>query len=289
MNPMETIAPGPAGFRVVILRPPGYVHSDAFREVAETVMHGLRALGAQAELAENQFDPGYTHIVFGSNLLDPGDFSFIPKGSVLYNLEQVDPDSEWITADFLTLLKTHRMWDYSPRNVRNLEGHGIDRVALVPIGYAPELSRIAPAPSEDIDVLFYGSMSPRREAVLRRISAAGLRVMAVSSLYGRQRDALIARSKLVLNLHYYATRIFETVRVSYLLANARPVVGECDEETEIDDELRAVVRAVRYNDIVDACLGLVADSAGRRALGERGLAYMRRHAEIEILRPLIAA
>ena len=41
-----------------------------------------------------------------------------------------------------------------------------------------------------------------------------------------QRDALIARSKVVLNMHYYEPGEFESVRVSYLWANRKCVVTE---------------------------------------------------------------
>ena len=44
-------------------------------------------------------------------------------------------------------------------------------------------------------------------------------------VYGAERDRLIARSRLVLNVHYFPTHIFEMIRVSYLLANRTAVVA----------------------------------------------------------------
>ncbi|HVC63216.1 MAG TPA: hypothetical protein VND19_22990 [Acetobacteraceae bacterium] len=38
----------------------------------------------------------------------------------------------------------------------------VDIVHHVPIGYVPQSTRIAPVPAQDIGVLFYGSVTPRR-------------------------------------------------------------------------------------------------------------------------------
>jgi hypothetical protein len=46
----------------------------------------------------------------------------------------------------------------------------------VPLGYATELPRISRATEQDIDVLFYGSLNPRRAAVLDQLRQAGLAV-----------------------------------------------------------------------------------------------------------------
>jgi len=89
---------------------------------------------------------------------------------------------------------------------------GLPRPTYVPIGYVPELTRIAPA-AEDIDVLFYGASYERRYAVLRDLHDRGLRVKWLSGVYGASRDAWIARSKIVLNIHYWDAKIFEKVRL----------------------------------------------------------------------------
>ena len=92
----------------------------------------------------------------------------------------------------------------------------------MPVGYVPELTRVAAAPAEDIDILFHGSMNERRNNVISQLRQAGLNAHTVFGMYGPARDALIARSKVVLNMHYYEANIFELVRVSYLLATAKP-------------------------------------------------------------------
>lgn len=272
--PAASTVPGP--FQVVLVRPEGYVHSAAFAEVLEAVVCGLRALGADVTEAVNQLVvPGPQPIIFGANLLGDATVDVLPPGTVIYNLEQIDESSSWCSPAYLRLLQSCQVWDYSARNIASLARLGLTaKVRHVPVGYVPELTRIPPAPVEDIDVLFYGSMNDRRNNVISRLREAGLNAHAVFGVYGAARDDLIARSKVVLNMHYYEANIFELVRVSYLLANRKAVVAECNPGTEIDPDIVDAVQLAPYEGLVSACAQLVADDQARIALSERGFSRM---------------
>ncbi len=75
-------------------------------------------------------------------------------------------------------------------------------------------------------------------------------------------------------MHYYETNIFELVRVSYLLANRKAVVAECNPGTEIDPDIVDAVQLAPYEGLVSACAQLVADSLSRKELSERGFSRM---------------
>jgi hypothetical protein len=267
-------APGP--FQVVLVQPEGYVHSAAFAEIIEAVACGLRALGATVSEAVNQLVvPGPQPIIFGANLLGDATVDVLPPGTIVYNLEQIDESSSWCSATYFRLLQSCQLWDYSARNIASLARLGVtENVRHVPVGYVPELTRITAAPVEDIDVLFYGSVNDRRNTVISGLRQAGLNAHAVFGVYGAARDALIARSKVVLNMHYYEANIFELVRVSYLLANRKAVVAECNPGTEIDPDIVDAVQLAPYEDLVSACAELVADNQARTTLSERGFARM---------------
>jgi hypothetical protein len=266
--------PGP--FQVVLVQPEGYVHSAAFAEVLQAVVCGLRALGATVSEAVNQLAvPGPQPIVFGANLLGDATVDVLPPETIVYNLEQIDESSSWCSATYFRLLQRCQVWDYSARNIASLARLGVtEKVRHVPVGYVPELTRINAAPVEDIDVLFYGSMNDRRNNVISQLRQGGLNAHAVFGVYGAARDALIARSKVVLNMHYYEANIFELVRVSYLLANRQAVVAECNPGTEIDPDIVEAVRLAPYEGLVSACTELVSDSKAREALAERGFSRM---------------
>ena len=178
-------------------------------------------------------------MLLGAHLLTANDAALVPSSAVIYNLEQVQLSSGWCSPDYLGLLKRCQVWDYAKRNIASLGKLALARPAVhVPIGYVPQLTRIPRNPVQDIDVLFYGSVNERRARVLDQLRSRGINTQAVFGVYGAARDSLIARAKVVLNLHFYEASIFEIVRVSYLLANRKAVVAECHDGTEIDRHAR---------------------------------------------------
>jgi len=270
--------------QVVSIEPDGYPHSAAWAEVQETVVRGLEALGCQVTRERNRIVlPGPQAVMFGGHLLSADQAAQVPAGTVVYNLEQITGSSTWCSPAYLGLLRRCRVWDYSSRNVASLAGLGIQDVKHVPIGYVPELSRIAPSNEQDIDVLFYGSINERRAAVLEGLKQRGLAVHAVVATYGAERDALISRAKVVLNMHFYPSQIFELVRVSYLLANSKAVVAEAGPGTEIDDDIAGAVALAPYEDLVATCLSLARGSQARTSLERRGLRAMRARDETAYL------
>ncbi len=259
-------------FAVTVVSPFGYPHSAAFAEVALTLQQALQALGHDAVLSSRLDNRRRRHLVFGANLL-PRCPMPVPADAVLINLEQVSDDSPWMTPAYCDLLRRHTVWDYSEANIRALAARGI-RAALMPIGYEPVLTRIAPAPLQDIDVLFYGSISDRRRALLLALEDTGVALHVAFNVYGAERDALIARSRLVLNLHHYTAQLFEVVRVSYLLANRVCVVAERGQDLALEAPFEHAVRFADYDGLIAACRALLADPAARVAQAERGFAFM---------------
>jgi glycosyltransferase involved in cell wall biosynthesis len=138
------------------------------------------------------------------------------------------------------------------------------------LGFQKELSRIKKSPHPEIDILFYGSLNERRQKILTQLEARGLKVKSVVGLYGNERDQLIARSKVVLNHHFYTSEIFEIVRVFYLLSNAVPVVGEVNPTTSIDETYKNAIYAAPYDGIVEACEILILNDSLREATAAHG-------------------
>jgi O-methyltransferase/8-demethyl-8-(2,3-dimethoxy-alpha-L-rhamnosyl)tetracenomycin-C 4'-O-methyltransferase len=270
-------------YLVSIIRPKGYVHSACFSEVAETLQYALRHLGHKSAILENIVDPRAANIVLGAHLLTPSDMSMLPTETIIYNLEQLG--SEHLSDAYYELADKYQIWDYSPLNIdkwRQRECAFIPQ--LVEIGYVPELRRIpaeaAQDVEQDIDVLFYGSVNEHRLNILKQLQDAGVKVHPVFGVYGKERDALIARSKLVLNVHFYATNLFEIVRVSYLLANSKAVVSEMSPDI---GEMQNAVAAFEYDALVEGCLDLLRNEEKRKALERRGFEIFSRRNAAHIL------
>ena len=273
-----------ARFHVAIIRPEGYLHSSCFREVAETLHVALTKLGHTVVTAENSIDAHATSIVLGAHLLTEQEAATLLPSCIVYNLEQLGATT--LPGWYMALASRLRIWDYSRLNLARWNTVPcLSPAKLVEIGYVPELSRINSATAQDIDVLFYGSMNERRVAVLQALERTGVRMHAAFGIYGDERDALIARAKVVLNLHAYGTEVFEIVRVSYLLANAKAVVTEA--APDLGDLAEAVV-SCPYDQLVPQCLALLDDEPARRKLEQRGAAIFAQRQQVEILRRALA-
>jgi len=190
-----------------------------------------------------------------------------------------------LNPEYYTLAKRHQIWDYDTANLAQWNALGYSYKPIhVPIGYVPELSRINSTAQQDIDVLFYGSLNERRSRILNALRDAGMNVHSVFGVYGKQRDELIARAKVVLNIHFYDTKVFEIVRVSYLLSNAKAVVSEYSEGTCIEKGLETAIACVPYEKLVDACRRLVQDEQMRKAQEARGFHWFSKRKEQDILK-----
>jgi hypothetical protein len=264
-------------------------HNACFLDFASALADALRALGHEV-VPPGDPEPGRL-ILLGANDADsPVD---APPDAILYNTEQVAVS----VVPFRLISRVDRVvWDYSMANVQLLRSFSV-RAVHCPVGYVPSMTTIDPKVSE-FDVLFYGWMNNRRKDILDALTRAKLKVVALCGVYGKERDAFIARSKIVLNLHYHERSIFEIFRVSHLLANKKCVVTEGGGE---DEELEAFAkrscfyvprpaRASNVGEIVSACL-LCCVSGHRETvdLAARGHEAFKRLDLVESVRRALAA
>jgi hypothetical protein len=270
-----------SGYHLVHCIPDPRMHGlNGYKEVIETVRWGLQQLGHQASYAVNELASDATNIIFGAQVMPVAWLQQLPDGTIIYNFEQlrgtpVNQVREEIK--YCAGAGQFRLWDYTQANVAGWLSLGRHQVMVVPVGYAPVLTRI-PKPSEqDLDVLIYGMSGERRLQAFHALSQSGLSTAFLSGLYGQARDDLIARSKIVLNINLYRqARIFEIVRVSYLLANKKAVVADLDADTSIDADVRAGIKFVSsVQELLNACLRLVEDDRERASLEETGFSSIR--------------
>jgi len=267
-----------------IVTPPGNSHSRCFDEVALSLREAFAVLGMDAPIVTDALDITGTAIVLGPHLLEQVVY---PRDLILYNLEQVYQNPLLMTPAYGALLKRFPVWDFSARNIAALAAHGVT-ARLCGVGYMPGLSRI-PAAAKDIDVLFIGSMNPRRGEILYQLQAQGAAIEVAFNCYGEARDALIARARIVLNLHFYPAKLFEIVRVSYLLANRVCVVSETGLDGELEAPFLGGVAFAGYDGLILACLRLLADEAARDRIAQKGFEQMRALSQVEMLKRALAA
>jgi GT2 family glycosyltransferase len=273
--------PSVDGYNVVIIEPTGFEHSLAFLEVGELLVESLRTLGVSAKLQVNRFESNAINIVLGYQLLtDPSILRNYRH--IIYQLEQLSTEEGWFRGELLEFFTyADAVWDYAPANIAFLRQRGISDVGHLPVGFHPNLRRIGRA-TQDIDVLFYGSINPRRRAHLEEINSFA-KLTCLMGVYGQQRDQYIARAKIVLNLHYYEAQIMEQVRIAYLLNNHALVVSESSPENPFG---QAIVTA-EPKDLSATVRQLLDQPDNRYQRAKQGFALFRQRPMTEFLRPLL--
>lgn len=274
-------------YNICIIRPIGYPHSDAFSELAEVVAYALEDLGNTIQFTENNMVLEARNILIGCHLAEPYSANNVPFDTIVLNTEQIHVDEQDWNEKIYFWTSHYETWDYSERNLAKLRSLGMQRGKHLRIGFHPKLCRIPIDVVQDIDVLFYGTIGSRRKAILDELIARGLKVCAVDCVYGAARDALIARSKVVLNMHHFSSHIFEIVRVFYLMSNAKAVVGEVLPSTSIDAAYLNGFQAATHENLVEACVDLVSDNERRRKLEQAALDTIRRHSQADLIAPLL--
>jgi hypothetical protein len=269
-------------FRVVIIVPAGYKHSLCFTEVAFLLRNSLSSLGVSCDLTVNEMAKDRTNIILGYHLLAFGDYlssyEYIP-----YQLEQLSA-AEGVFSDTVKniLSRGAAVWDYSRENIEFLKRQGISAQHL-PVGFHESLEQIPAAEEKDIDVLFFGSLGERRQAVLNKLEKTGqarVRVKTLFGVYGKERDGYIGRSKILLNIHYYTTKIFEAVRVSYLLNNRCCVVSE---ESSVYPYAGVNIPLVPYDGLAEKCLDILDKGDEYKAVGEASYREFKTRYEMKAL------
>jgi hypothetical protein len=268
------------GFTIRIVQPPGDIHWQGLYETAAGIEYSLRQLGHDCILdLERKLDINARRLIIFNAQRLPEDAK-IPYDAIIFNAEQIGSCGNW--PIYLKHLQQHIVWDYSKVNIERLHQHGVSRTVHCPLGYWPGLSNILPT-EEDIDVLFIGSMNARREQLIQDIASKGLKVQSLFGIYGEDRNKWIARSKTVLNAHFYPNPIWEVFRVSYLLANKKCVVTE---DSGVDENLEYLARTacsyVPYDKIAETC---VSRSQGNwKEVGQNGFSVFSKQDQVDFVK-----
>jgi hypothetical protein len=251
---------------------------NGYLEVIQTIQWGLEQSGHQARYGLNSVDPQAINILFGFQVLSMDDLSKMPRNTIIYHMEQIrDVPPERLRPQCHYAAQNFEIWDYTDANADTWKTLKAKCVQIVPIGYAPLLTRIARPALQDIDVLLYGLTNPLRLQALHRLSRAGLSVVYLSGLYGQARDDLIARSKIILNATLYEqSQIFEVVRVSYLLANAKAVVAIRAPKIWVDPDIENAVCFTTLERMVEDCRNLCANEDQRARIEATALDIIRK-------------
>jgi len=157
-------------------------------------------------------------------------------------------------------LRKYEVWDFSWLNIDRINRrYNLKINKCIQLGYTAELNRInlKDFKDRDIDILFCGSLSNRRKAILDEMSNLNLKIVHLFGVYGKTRDEYILRSKLLLNLHYHEFGSLEHVRIFYYLSNQCAVLSEKSDDDNENKDFKNMIFLSDYKDIAKKALDLI--------------------------------
>ena len=221
-----------------------------FVELAEALIDALGAVGAQATLTEGEYpEPrrGVIHV-----LLPPHEYiarsGFRPHAELLercIGISAEQPATIFFADNVAVARELGAVFDISPRAVRAYAGAGI-LARHLQLGYSRLWDRFDSGRERDIDVLFLGRLTARRDLALSRYadSFEPLRVHlqiadtfrpgrpdAPGFVYGEAKRELLARAKVLLSVHGEEEPYFEWLRVAEAISAGCLVVSEHSSDT----------------------------------------------------------
>ncbi|WP_166704280.1 glycosyltransferase family 1 protein [Bacillus albus] len=245
----------------------------SFIDVARALKWRLEQEGNTAIISETILENVKNTIVFGAHTYAHNP-NLLPNNAIIYNLEQLYEGSPYAHPLYLMLLKDKEIWDYSKQNIEWLKKKGVGKeIKHVEMNYAPTLEikkdAFEDGITEDIDILFIGALNPRRQAIFDQLKAVAphLNIVFKNNAWGIARNELIARSKIILNIHFYLSGILETPRVSYAVANKKFIISE-NSNPEDEKEWPGIV-FTPYEKIIENIMKYVALPEERIQLAEK--------------------
>lgn len=244
-----------------------------FEETAVGICDALFLVGfdsVRLKLQKYLFQEDVLYIILGLHRMNS-----VPKHYIAIQAEQVS--SKWMTESYLEKLRNSLcVWDFSPRNCKYFQERGISCYNIptrVPLGIFYPGSRsmkrhFFSGHPQDIDVLFYGAMCPRRSVLFDDFSKnTSLKVVfRYNDLFREEREDLISRSKVVLNIHYWPSASLETHRVEYLCSRGKCVISERSVDSDLDLAYSSCVAFAPLSRIVETATHYATDEISRKRL-----------------------
>ena len=274
------------------------------REIAELLCAGFRAAGCEARLLVDRIpaektEPGKVQIVvtpheffnlFLSYKLPWQKIQRVAKHLFLLSTEQ--PESEWFESNLVVAPHARAMLDIHLSGVIAYRARGLPCFHL-PLGYDWLLEQGARWPKRErhVDICLLAAMTDRREEFIAANADffaarnCHLRLVPIevaktketrSYLTPPQRNRLLHRTKILLNVHYSALRYFEWHRALIAIANRSCLVTETCEGFEPLVAGKHFVMA-RADDLMACCDYYLQHPDEREAITDAAYKFVREH------------
>lgn len=177
---------------------------------------------------------------------------------VVYQTEPLVNGHWWKIDQIVNNIRdADEIWDYDIQNIQILKSYGIN-AKFKPPSYTESLLRVDNREEPDIDVLFYGTITPYRYEIINNVIGNAeipfehsqrviqTKFMFLYNVMDSTLDDLIGRSKIILNINPYEGECRQQqTRIFYPLINNKCVLSQRSTINYYDDLI------VEYDDWVD--------------------------------------
>jgi hypothetical protein len=218
--------------------------------VAELIVFALKRAGIDARIINETPAGAYDDVPHF--VICPQMFDRLPGLYVAVQMEQ-SVSTRWFTTDYLNKLEnSYAIFDYSLENIAKLTSMGLHtkQFFYLPIGHLPNINSSAARVPKCYDVVFYGDINnDRRRSCLAELQKV-CTVKVVNNLFGSEMRDMLRRTKIVVNIHFYANALLETTRLYECLSLGCIVVSEKSSDMHRHEDLMQLVDFVEENDFV---------------------------------------
>lgn len=240
-------------------------------DILSPLHNSLSALGYESIINYDGIAEGFTNIIFGLQNIVDFPLDTLPENSIIYNFEQLSESGKGLRPHYIKALQNIDVWENNFKNIDLLKkDFGITKIQYIPFGFSPEMNRISPEYPKDIDVLFCGKPNQRQNKIVEDLKNEGFCTCVIPNIAGRERDFLLARSKVVLFTHYSTPGSFGSGLLAYYLSNHKAVVCERNKNEEVPQQFQDTCLFAEYEQLVKEIKELLANEERRLRLEKEG-------------------
>ena len=246
---------------ICIARIEGYQHTEAFREACERIEEEARRQNKRCTVSKKATNEVDLNIVFGAHLNPSLAKEVEDQKILLMNLERLKILDKELNQDYLKLLGNHNFVDFSSANQNFCIKNKIKPpLYLYRPWHESRWKRVIKETTKIWDVCMIGTITPRREKVLRSLEKAGLKVKQGNNYYSFERDQVLAQSKYALNIHAYDNESSaELWRLNYLLTNGVPIISEKCIFEKGEEDISAKIIQYEYDTLAENTVNIIDD------------------------------
>lgn len=229
-------------------------------EVKYKILTNKKLLSIANNLNENLKDLGYSSEIITklTNDLECKSYVYIiiyikyftelknipPRKYILYQMEQLG--SKMINEDYYSLAEgALKIFDFSESNMKKLNFEQ-NKYLYNPFPISKFNQNIN---TSEFDILFYGQFNNRRAKILSYLNKI-FNIRYYQNIFDLERDNIIKKTKIVLNLHFYDNACLETARINECLKFNKIVLSELPNDKDfLNKELYN--NYVHFFDVID--------------------------------------